>query len=379
MDKMGNTRKGCVLAVDAEAAGTKVGLFIDGECVFEDSIAHDPERLASFNCITEQEGMRKDAVLHLLKERRVALSGIDIVMARGGLCAPVLTGVYKVNGAMRGVLESCRDGVHACNLSALVADDIASEVRSESPSSGCEAYIADAPMADEMLPECRIGGLPEFPRRAFFHDLNSRAALKRYLADSGKEIGEVSAVVAHLGHGITVSLHRGGRVIDTNNGLGGEGPFTMERAGTCPAFPLVEMCFSGKYTEAEVKMRLMGHGGAVAYFGTADPAEIISRAESGDRDARLFLDAYCLNVAKSIASEAAVEGGKIDAVILTGNCAAFAPITEGITRRVSFIAPVVNYPGEHNVAALAENGYAVLSGEALVHSYSADSIVPEDR
>lgn len=376
---MGKTIKSGVLAVDAETAGTKVGWFIDGKCVFEESIAHDPEKMASLGGIMGQEGMRRDAVLRLLNEKSVALADIDIVMARGGLVAPVLTGVYKVNADMREVLASCRDGVHACNLSAMIADDIASEVRAAAPSSECGAYIADAPMADEMLPECRIGGLPEFPRRAFFHDLNSRAALKRYLADAGREIADVTAIVAHLGHGITVSLHRGGRVIDTNNGLGGEGPFTMERAGTCPAFPLVEMCFSGRYTEAEVKMRLMGQGGAVAYFGTADPAEIISRAEGGDHDARLFLDAYCLNVAKSVASEAAVVEGKIDAVILTGKCAAFPLITEGITKRVSFIAPVVNYPGEHNIAALAENGYAVLSGEVHVRNYAKDAIVPDGK
>lgn len=374
---MNTERKGNVLVIDAASRSTKVGWFVDGVSVFEETVSHDPEKLAAFPGLMAQDNMRRDAVLGLLKEKGVRLEDVQLIMARGGLFAPVHTGVYKVNRDMRDVLQTCRDGYHACNLSAVIADDIAELVTEARPERPCFAYIADAPMADEMLPECRIGGLPEFPRRAFFHDLNSRAALNRYLAENGREMSEVTAIVAHLGHGITVTLHHHGRVVDTNNGLGGDGPFTMERAGTCPAFPLVEMCFSGKYTESEVKMKLMGQGGAMAYFGTSDMGRIIAKAEASDHDARLFLDAYCLNVAKYIASAAATVSGNVDAVILTGGDAAFEKVTSNIAARVRFIAPVSVYPGEHNVESLAANGYAVLAGTVKVHRYDKNAIVQD--
>ena len=242
----------------------------------------------------------------------------------------------------------------------------------------CHAYIADPPMADEMLPECRLGGIPEFPRRAFFHALNSRATVKQYLRDHGHKENDVTAIVAHMGGGITVTLHRNGQVIDTNNGLGGDGPFTPERAGTCPAFPLIEMCFSGQYTESEVKKKILGKGGAVAYFGTNDLKLIEDRALAGDTDCKTFLDAYCLNIAKYIASEAATVEGKVDVILLTGGTANSGSLCEAIRRRVAFIAPVEVYAGEHELNSLAENGYNVLAGTVRIRRYDKSAIVPDE-
>ena len=268
----------------------------------------------------------------------------------------------------------------------MIADDIAEEVNearseagTESPFGLCRAYIADPPMADEMLPECRLGGIPEFPHRAFFHALNSRATVKQYLRSHGKEENDITAIVAHLGGGITVTLHRNGKVIDTNNGLGGDGPFTPERAGTCPAFPLIEMCFSGKYTEGEVKRKILGKGGAVAYFGTNDLAEIERRAIAGDKNCGTFLNAFCLNIAKYIASAAATVCGKVDVILLTGGIAYSTSITDAIRERVSFIAPVEIYAGEHELRSLAENGYNVLANKVAVHRYDKNAIVGDDQ
>jgi butyrate kinase len=166
-------------------------------------------------------------------------------------------------------------------------------------------------------------------------------------------------------------------VIDTNNGLGGDGPFTQERAGTCPAFPLVEMCFSGKYTESDIKKKILGGGGAVAYFGTNDMEELSRRASQGEEDCQVFLKAFCLNVAKYIAGISATVGGKVDAILLTGNNAFIPDICSGIAERVSFIAPVEVFAGEHALASLAENGYNILSGSVKVHKYDKNAIVPD--
>ena len=380
------TYKGNILAIDTGSTTTKIGYFRDGVQVFDEKLVHSPEELGRYANVMDQDKLRRDAVTGFLSTKGIDITEIDIIMARGGLFAPVRTGIYKVNRDMRDVLLTCRDGTHACNLSAVIADDISEEInelRSEkglsSPFGACHAYIADPPMADEMLPECRLGGIPEFPRRAFFHALNSRATVKQYLRDHGHEENDITAIVAHMGGGITVTLHRNGMVIDTNNGLGGDGPFTPERAGTCPAFPLIEMCFSGKYTEGEVKRKILGKGGAVAYFGTNDLAEIERRAIAGDKNCGTFLNAFCLNIAKYIASAAATVCGKVDVILLTGGIAYSTSITDAIRERVSFIAPVEIYAGEHELRSLAENGYNVLANKVAVHRYDKNAIVGDDQ
>lgn len=374
--------KGKVVAIDTGSTSTKLGYFVDGRKVFEQKLVHNAEELSAYSHVMQQDTMRRDAVADFLRSKNIYYKDIDIVMARGGLFSPVITGVYKVNRDMRDVLLTCRDGTHACNLSAVIADDIAEMVNERLAQEGdtsrvCHAYIADPPMADEMLPECRIGGLPEFPRRAFFHALNSRATVKKYLREHGHATNDITAIVAHMGGGITITLHRNGKVIDTNNGLGGDGPFTPERAGSCPAFPLIEMCFSGRYTEAQVKKRVLGQGGAVAFFGTNDLAEIERMGREGDEKAATFIKAFSLNVAKYIVSLAATVDGKVDVILLTGGTANSEAITEDIRRRVAFVAPVEVYPGENELESLAENAYAVLEGKVKVHLYDKDKIVED--
>lgn len=377
--------KGNILAIDTGSTSTKVGYFSDGIMLFEDKLIHTADELTKFSSIPEQEILRRDAVNDFLKRKGINLEDIDIVMARGGLISPVTSGVYGVNQDMKEVLISCKYGVHACNLSALIADDIVEEVKEaramknvSSHFGECKAYIADAPLTDEMLPECKVGGLPEFPRKPRFHALNSKAIVREYLRKHGLVENNKTIIVAHMGGGITTSLHKNGKVIDTNDGLGGDGPFSPERAGTCPAFPLVEMCFSGKYTEAEIKKKIIGRGGAVAYFGTSDLKELMDRASAGDERCAVFMKAFSLNISKYIASMAATAEGKVDAVLLTGGIANDKEICDEIIKRVSFIAPVEVYPGEQELDSLAENGYYVLDGTAVIHNYDKERIVPDE-
>lgn len=374
--------KGRVLAINTGSTSTKIGYYVDGVPALVRTLAHSAEEIGRYEEVMDQDAMRRDDVMSFLSQEGIGLDAIDIVMARGGLFSPVVTGIYRVNKDMREVLLSCRDGIHACNLSAVIADDIAGLVNTWRKEHGvtappCGAFVADPPMADEMLPECRVGGLPEFPRRAFFHALNSRATVRKYLQDHGHDRNDVTAIVAHMGGGVTVTLHRNGEVIDTNNGLGGDGPFTPERAGSCPAFPLVEMCFSGRYTEAEVKKRVLGKGGAMAFFGTNDLRELERRAAAGDASCEVWLQAFGLNVAKYIASLAVTVEGKIDVILLTGGIARDNRIVEDIRRRTSFIAPVEVYAGENELDSLAENGYRILAGVVDIHRYDKDRLIPD--
>ena len=348
--------KGRILVINTGSTSSKIGFYDSGEKLFEQNLTHSAEEIAKYESVMDQTPMRRDAITNFLSDRGISLESIDLVMARGGLITPIQTGVYEVNQDMRDALMEGKDGVHACNLSALLADDIAKMV-------GCKAFIADPPMADEMLPEVKVGGLPEFPRKTLFHALNSRAMVRRYARSVGKTNKDVTVMVAHMGGGSSVSLHRNGQVIDTTDALGGDGPISPERAGTVPGFPLVEMCFSGKYSKAEIKKKLVGKGGAVAYFGTNDIREVLSRASNGDEDCATFLKGFCVSVAKYIGALATVVGGKVDAIVLTGGIAHSKDITADVAERVGFIAPVEVYAGENELESLAENGYGILSGE----------------
>lgn len=370
--------KGRVLAVNTGSTSTKIAYFVDGKKLFEQNLAHSVETLSKYDSVMGQDIMRKDAITEFLSERNIPLEDIDIIMARGGLITPIKTGVYAVTPVMRKALVEAREGLHACNLSALIADDLAVEVNKARQKTGtggvCKAYIPDPPMADEMLPEAKVYGLPEFGKRPLFHALNSRAMCRRYARGAGARYQDLTIIVAHMGGGTSVTLHKGGNVIDTNDALGGDGPISAERAGSLPGFPLVEMCFSGKYTKEEIKKLLVGKGGAMSYFGTNDFRKIAQMAQDGDDRASLFIKAFCAGIAKYIGYFAPVVSGKVDVIILTGGIAYNKTITDMITEMVSFIAPVEIYPGENELSSLAENAYGILSGEFEIRTYDPNRL-----
>lgn len=366
--------KGRILIINPGSTSTKIGFYEDGQQKFETNLTHSAEDIAKYESVMHQGDMRRDAIVNFLSENGVELDSIDLIMARGGLITPIQAGVYQVTPAMRDALIEGRDGVHACNLSALIADDMASDINKSRTEKGidgiCKAYIADAPTSDEMLPELKLSGHPAFQRRAAFHTLNSRAMVRRYARSVGKSNTEVTVIVAHMGGGTSVSLHRNGYVIDVNDALGGDGPMSPERAGSVPAFPLVELCFSGKYTKAEIKKMLVGKGGAVGHLGTNDFRDVVNGADAGNPVYAEFLKAFCYSVAKYIGAMATVVGGKVDAIVLTGGIAYGKAITSQIAEMVQFIAPVEIYPGENELESLAENGYGILGGEFEIKTYS---------
>ena len=374
-------QRGTILVVNTGSITTKFAVYKDGACILEHKLEHSVAELSRFADVMDQDDMRTAAIIDALKEKHIRLEDIDIVMCRGGLFTPCITGVYNVNADMREVLSTSREGNHACNLSALIGDNIAHEINArrgkDGPFGPCIAYVTDPPMADEMLPECHVGGIPEFPRKTLFHALNTRAIMRRYLRDTGRKAEDTTAIICHMGGGVTISTHRGGRVIDTSHGLGGDGPITPERAGCCPPYPLIDMCFSGQYTKQEIKRKLIGKGGAVAYFGTNDMRVVVERAKQGIPEYVVFMKAFVLNIAKYIVAQGALVDGKVDVIILTGGVAYSTDITDAIAKKVSWVAPVVVYPGENELASLAENGYIILAGETKIHTYNKDHIIED--
>ena len=351
-----------ILVINPGSTSTKVGVYRDEETVFTSSVSHSVEALAQFDTVADQMEFREKAILDLLDAHVIDLKAIDCIVARGGLVRPLPHGTYRVNDKMKEDLRTACYGGHASNLGALIADNLATKL-------GVPAYISDPVVVDELDDVARLTGIKGIKRRSIFHALNQRAVALRYAKTRGLRYDDINLIVVHMGGGVTVGLHRRGRVTDVNNGLDGEGPFTPERAGTIPAGSLVSLCFSGDYTEHEIRKLLTGHGGFVSLLGTNDMREVERRAGEGDQEAALVLNGFIYRVAKEIGSLAAAADGKIDAILLTGGIAHDANVVQGITKKVSWIAPVEVYPGEGELEALRDAGLRVLRGEEIPVEY----------
>lgn len=352
-----------ILAINPGSTSTKIGVFRGQELILERTIRHSAEELAPFKKITDQYDFRKNTILKELSGAGIGISAIRVVMGRGGLVKPLPSGVYEVNDRMEEDLRSGLLGEHASNLGGLIARDIARSIP------GAEAYIADPVVVDELEDVARISGHPLFERKSIFHALNQKAIARLHAEKMGKSYEELSLIVAHLGGGISVGAHYRGRVIDVNQALDGEGPFSPERSGTLPVGDLVKLCYSGKYTLEEVKKMITGKGGYVAYLGTNNAQEVEQRAASGDAEAKLVRDAMVYQVAKEIGALSTVLKGQVDGILITGGIAFSDTFTRDLTERIKHLGPVFIYPGEDELRALAYNGMRVLEGKVNPKEY----------
>jgi butyrate kinase len=352
-----------ILTINPGSTSTKIGVFNNENPVFIKKIVHDADILSSFSSITKQYEYRKKAIIKELDAINFSLSDIDIIMARGGLLKSIPSGVYEVNDRMIEDLSTDTMGEHASNLGALIAADLAGET------SVGRAYIADPVVVDEMQDVAKITGHPAFKRVPIFHALNQKAIARKYAASIDRDYTDINLIIAHLGGGVSIGAHCRGKIIDVNNALYGDGPLSPERSGSLPAKQVVDICFSGKYSKNEIEKMLVGEGGFMAYFGTNDYSEIKKRAENGDKQSLLIINAMAYQVAKYIGSMATALKGKVDAILITGGIANDPYICSYICEMVEFIAPVAIYPGEDELAALAHNGLMLLRGTLKANCY----------
>ena len=345
-----------LLTINPGSTSTKIGVFEDDKIIFEKTLRHSNEELAAFEKICDQYEFRKNLILDCLKENNIELDSLSTVVGRGGLLKPIEGGTYIVNEPMLEDLREGLQGEHASNLGGIIACEIANQI-------GVNAFIVDPVVVDELEEVARISGLKEIERKSIFHALNQMAVSRRYAKSIGKEYSELNLIVAHLGGGISVGAHKKGRVIDVNNALDGEGPFSPERTGGLPVGDLIKLCYSGDYTHEEVKKMIKGNGGLVSYLNTNDAREVEERIKNGDKYAELIYSAMAYQVGKEIGAKATVLKGKVDAIILTGGIAYDKIFISWIEDMVSFISKVIVYPGEDELTALAEGGFRILNGE----------------
>ncbi len=353
-----------ILTINPGSTSTKIGLFEDKKLIFSKNLKHSVEDLEKYDSIISQYQFRKNLILKVLKDENVELKNISAVVARGGLLKPIQSGVYEVNSKMIEDLRSCKYGEHASNLGGIIAKEVADDIKE------IKAYIADPVVVDEMEPIAKLSGHPEFQRTSIFHALNQKATAKKHAEKFSKKYSELNLIVAHLGGGISVGAHKKGRVIDVNQALNGDGPYSPERSGTLPVFDLVKMCFSGKYTIEQVKQLIVGKGGFAAYLGTNDASEVERLALEGNKEADLYHSGMAYQVAKEIGAMGAVLDGEVDFILLTGGIAYNQYFVEKVEKKVKYLAPVYVYPGEDELLALAENGLRVLRDEEKVKIYA---------
>lgn len=350
-----------ILTINPGSTSTKIAVFDNETELFSKTIRHSAEEIKNFPTIASQFQYRKNIISSELQAAGFDLRTFDIIVGRGGLIKPIESGIYEVTEALAYDLEHPVMGEHASNLGGLIARDLVREIP------GVKAYIADPVVVDELTPIARISGHPALNRVSIFHALNQKMIGRTYAKENDKKYEKLNLIIAHMGGGISVGAHRQGKVIDVNNALDGDGPFSPERSGGVPAGALVEICFSGK-SKNEIQKMLKGNGGVVAYLNTNDIREVVEKSQHNPECA-LILQAMCYQVAKEIGAMATVLNGQVDAILLTGGIAYSELVTTSITEKVKFIAPVTTYPGEDEMRALAMNGLMVLQKEIAPKKY----------
>lgn len=357
-----------ILAIDTGSTSTKIGLFSNDVALFTKLITHSDEEMLAFRGrpVLDQLAFRRQAIEAALSESGCDWKALDAVSGRGGLMRPVASGTYAVNEEMLEDLRCARLGEHAANLGAFLA-------RLMADSSGARAYVVDPVTVDEWTDVAHLSGTALLPRRCISHALNTKAIARRFARDTGRTYADLRLIVAHLGSGISISAHRDGRMIDGNL-AGQEGPFSAERCGSQQLLPIVQLCFSGRYTQRELWNALIREGGIYSYLGTRDLREVERRMDDGDSNARLIFDGMAYQIEKQIGAMAAVLTGRVDAILFTGGMAHSERLTESLCSAVEWIAPVRIYPGEDELQALAEGALRVLRGEE-----AAGVLAPSDE
>lgn len=353
-----------IIAINPGSTSTKIAVYDDNAPVLVKNITHSPEELEKFDKITDQFEYRKELICKTLKEAEIRMDLVRAIVGRGGLVKPIESGVYEVNERLKAdLIDSPMGAEHASNLGGLIADDLAKSLPK------AKAYIANPVVVDELCDLARYSGHPELPRISVFHALNQKAVARQHAKSVLRKYEDMNLIVVHLGGGITVGAHQKGRVVDVNQGLDGDGPFSPERTGTLPVGALIRLCYSGKYTMKQMLKKNKGEGGMVAYLGTNSAYEVEKRMMAGDEEAKKVYEAMAYQVAKEVGSMYAVLKGEVDGILITGGVAHSKWFVNKISEHVYKMAPIHTYPGEDEMRALVSNGLRVIKGEAEVKVY----------
>ncbi len=357
-----------ILVVNPGSTSTKIAIFEITESnaqtreLFAETLRHNAEELQKLGTVADQLDYRKQIVLDALRENEYEFAEFSAIACRGGLVRQMPGGTYRVNDAL---VHDCRIGIsgqHASNLGALIGSELERE-------SGVPAYIVDPPVVNELSEIARYSGYPSIERTCVWHALNQRAVAHRYAASEGKAYEDLNLLICHMGGGVSVGAHVKGKVLDTEDAVSGEGPFSPERAGSLPVDKVVDLCFDSGMTKDEIKHQFTRRGGLLAYTGSNNMRKLLQKASEGDTSVQEALNAFYYQIAKEIAAMSVAMKGEVDQIIFTGGIAHSQVVTGAISELVDWIAPVTVYPGEDEMEALAQGALRVLTGAEKAKEY----------
>ncbi len=351
-----------ILAINVGSVSTKVSVYKNKRPLVNETIPHCQEEFEGFLDVWDQYDFRKTIILDLLGKKGFCLEQFDVIASRGGVTKPIPSGIYRINRTMLADMKSKVYGSHPTNVGCQIAFDLGEQLK-------IPALTVDPPVTDEMNALARYSGIPQIQRQSSFHALSQRATARKAAAALGKPYDQVNLIVLHLGGGISIGAHKQARVVDVNNALNGDGPFSPERAGSLPTGELINLCFSGRYTKEEMYRLICGRGGLMAYLGTTDVSEIENRIRSGDQKAQEVFEAMGYQVAKEVGAAAVVLDGQVDAVVLTGNLARSKRLVNFIKSKTAFIAPFYLFPGENEMESLALGALRFMTGQEPARDY----------
>lgn len=356
-----------ILTLSPGSTSTKMAVFQGTKQLYKANVTHDPEVLKGFKEIIDQFPYRKDTILAELGKAGIKLEDIDAFAAYSGALVNTVGGIYPVNEAL---LQHSREGKtakHPAMLGAVLIHELAQ-------ARGVPAYVIDHPDSDEFCDLARVTGMPGCWRQSKIHVLNQKEVARRMAAELGIRYEDGNFIVAHVGGGLSVAAHRKGLMVDGNDVINGSGPMAPNRSGDVPAGDIIRMCFSGKYTERQMKEKVGKTGGLLGHLGTDDARIIEQRIAEGDQYAKLIFDGMAYQLAKAIGSYAAVLEGKVDGIVLTGGVSNSARFVEEVSRRVGWIAPVRVYGGDFEMEALAAGAVRALTGQEETREYTGEPV-----
>ncbi len=355
-----------ILVINPGSTSTRTAIFCDGECVAEQYLQCSREEIDACANVAEQVPMRAGQVSDFIAARSMKPGDFVAIAARGGPLRPVPGGVYRVNQAMLDDAVSDRFVEHVSKIACVIADQLAADA-------DIPAFIVDPVSTDEYDPISRISGLKELPRKSLVHALNLKAVARVYAQGKGRAYQELNLITAQLGGGISIAVHKQGRMVDSVD-ANGEGPFSPERSGGLRVDSLARMVLDSGRDFSAIRAMLTRQGGLLSHLGTTDAREVIARMDNGDEEAGLVFRAMAYNIAKHICALSATVNGRVDAVILTGGLANARPLVDMVSERVGFLGEVVAIPGEHEMEALAAGVRRVLCGEEKPREYPGGEI-----
>ena len=356
-----------MLVINPGSTSTKVSYFENERNVYTQSIFHDAPELLAYPTVNDQIPLRRRVVEDFVRGHGLRMEDMDAFVGRGGSAYPQAAGVMEIDQALvRDTAAGVGGSDHPAKLGVMLAYALCREY-------GGRMYTVNPTNVDELCDYARPTGIAGVYRRAQTHVLNQKGIAAIHAKKLGKKYQDCNFIVSHIDGGITVTAHARGKMIDSTEGAGGDGPFTPTRLGSIPVMEVLTYLESGHTTE-QVKTMLSRSGGFVSHFGTSNADTVHALVEQGDAKAVTIWNTMIYQLCKSIGAMAAVLEGRVDGILLTGGLMRFADIVQGVQQRCGWIAPITVYPGECEQEAMADSVLEVLRGEKQANRYTGQPV-----